>query len=175
MSTSTKNNLILDITIFAAFLAIASPKLTGNTIHEWLSLALAAAVITHLLFHWDWIVSVSKKFFKKLFHQSRLNYVVNIAFFLLLTTSMLSGLLISKSILATFGIQINVGRSWEMLHRLTSDWALIALGLHFALHAKWLFFNIKRYLINPVAKGFQRPQAQQRGQLAVQPIRIDEK
>ena len=59
MSTSTKNNLILDITIFAAFLAIASPKLTGNTIHEWLALALAAAIVVHLLFHWKWLVTIS--------------------------------------------------------------------------------------------------------------------
>lgn len=170
MSVKTKTNLILDLSIFAAFLVVASPSLTGMTIHEWLALALGAAVLAHLLFHWDWVVSVSKKFFKKLFHQSRLNYIVNIAFFVLATASMFSGLLISKSLLATLGISLNMDRSWETLHRMTSDWAIIALGLHFALHTKWLVFNTKRYLITPVTKRFLRPASSSSGQLAVQPV-----
>ena len=175
MSHKTKTNLILDLSIFFAFLAVASPALTGMTIHEWLALALAAAVVTHLLFHWDWIVSVGKDFFRKFFHQSRLNFIVNLLFLITATASMLSGLLISKSILSTLGIHLNVDHSWETLHKLTSDWAVIALGLHFALHVKWLVFNLKRYLLNPVFELFARPKSQPHGQLATQPVRIDEK
>ena len=169
MSTSTKNNLILDITIFAAFLAIASPKLTGNTIHEWLALALAAAIVVHLLFHWKWIVTISKEFFRKLFHQSRLNYIINILLFVMMTASMFSGLMISKSILETLGIHLNVGRSWQVLHNLTSNLSVVILGIHFALHFKWFLSALKRYLITPVSQLFKRPRA---GALAVQPIRI---
>ncbi len=173
MSVKTKTSLILDLIIFVALLVVASPNMTGMAIHEWLALALAAAIVAHLLFHWKWIVSVSKKFFAKLFHESRLNYVVNLAFFVLMTASMFSGLLISKSILDFFGIHLNVGRTWQMIHKLTSDWALIALGLHFALHVKWLVFNLKRYLFDPVTKGLRRRQPQPHGQLAAQPIRTD--
>jgi hypothetical protein len=54
---STKTNLILDITILSAFLVIANPSLTGNSIHEWLGVSFAAAIITHLLFHWKWLVN----------------------------------------------------------------------------------------------------------------------
>ncbi len=169
MSTSTRNNLILDITIFAAFLAIASPKLTGNTIHEWLSLALAAAIVVHLLFHWKWIIALSKNFFQKLFHLSRLNYIVNILLFIMMTASMFSGLLISKSILETLGIHLDVGQNWKMLHNLTSDLSVILLGVHFALHFKWLLSTLKRYLITPAIQLFQRPRA---GALVVEPIRI---
>ena len=169
MSTSTKNNLILDITIFAAFLEIASPKLTGDTIHEWLSLVLAAAIVVHLLFHWKWIVTVSKKFFQELFHQSRLNYVVNLLLFIMMTASMFSGLMISKSILDILGIQLDIGRSWKTLHNLTSNLSVTLLGIHFALHFEWLIATLKRYLFTPVSKLFQRPQA---GALAVEPVRI---
>ena len=59
---STKTNLTLDITIFTAFLAVANPTITGMTIHEWLALAFAAAIVTHLIFHWDWLVVIN--FFK---------------------------------------------------------------------------------------------------------------
>jgi hypothetical protein len=101
---STKTNLVLDLAIFTAFLVASNPHLTGNTIHEWLSISFAAAIITHLLFHWDWIVKVGSEFIKKLFHQSRLNFIVDSLFFIAMTGSMLSGLMISKDILSTLGI-----------------------------------------------------------------------
>lgn len=175
MSVKTKTNLILDLSIFAAFLAVASPSLTGMTIHEWLALSLAAAVVAHMLFHWDWVINVSKSFFKKLFHQSRLNFIVNMFFLVTATAAMFSGLLISKSIMVTLGIQLNADHSWETLHKLTADWSLIALGLHFALHAKWLAFSLKRYLVSPAVKRFSHPKTQPLGQLAAQPIHINEK
>lgn len=53
---STKTNLIVDMVIFAAFLVVSNPHLTGNTIHEWLGVAFGAAIVTHLLFHWHWLV-----------------------------------------------------------------------------------------------------------------------
>lgn len=84
---STKTNLTLDIVIFSAFLAVSNPHLTGNTIHEWLGVSFAGALITHLLFHWEWIIKVGREFFKKLFHQSRLNFVVNTLFFIAMTGS----------------------------------------------------------------------------------------
>jgi len=168
---STKTNLILDITIFSAFLAVSNPSLTSMTIHEWLALAFAAALVTHLLFHWSWLVSVTKQFFKKLFHQSRLNYVIDALFFVSMTTAMLSGLLISKSVMSTLGIELNASHGWESIHRLASDTSLIMLGLHFALHFKWVLTNLKRYLVSPVIRLFRRPRA---GALASQPIRVDE-
>src|SRR5512141_2533514 len=101
----TKRNLILDLSMLGAFLAVSNPHLTGVTVHEWLALSLAGTVIAHLLFHWDWIIKVGKGFFKKLWHQSRLNFVVNALFFTVMTGTLFSGLMISKSVLPAFGTQ----------------------------------------------------------------------
>ena len=155
MNASTKTNLVLDLTIFSAFLAIASPKLTGNTIHEWLAVAFGAAIVAHLLFHWKWLVNVTTKFFHNLFNQSRLNFVVDLLFFLVMTVTLLSGLMISKDIMSFLGIQLNVSHSWESLHRLASDASVVLLGIHFALHWKWLVTNIGRYIVSPVASIFK--------------------
>ncbi|HMZ08632.1 MAG TPA: DUF4405 domain-containing protein [Anaerolineales bacterium] len=155
MNASTKTNLVLDLTIFSAFLAIASPKLTGNTIHEWLAVAFGAAIVAHLLFHWKWLVNVTTKFFHNLFNQSRLNFVVDLLFFLVMTATLLSGLMISKDIMSFLGIQLNVSHSWESLHRLASDASVVLLGIHFALHWKWLVTNIGRYIVSPVASIFK--------------------
>ena len=153
---STKTNLILDLTMLGAFLTVSNPHLTGMTIHEWLAVSLAGAVITHLLLHWNWIVNVGREFFKKLWHQSRLNFVVNTLFFVSMTGSIFSGLLISESVLSTFGIHLDVSRSWRSIHTLMSDASVIMLGVHFALHLKWVGNNIGRYMINPIRGLFQR-------------------
>lgn len=167
---TAKNNLILDITIFTAFLAVANPSLTGMTVHEWLALAFGAAIITHLLFHWNWLVTVTKQFYRKLFHKSRLNYIVDALFFISMTATMLSGLLISKSVMSTLGIQLNASHGWESIHRLASDTSLFMLGLHFALHFNWVLANLKRYLVFPVMRLFRRPGV---GALAAEPARIE--
>jgi len=168
--SNNRRNLVLDFIIFAAFLAVANPSLTGMTIHEWLALAFAAAIVTHLLFHWKWLVKLTQKFFQKLFCQSRLNYVVDALFFITMTTTMFSGLLISKSILSTLGIHLNVSHSWERIHTLASDASLIFLGLHFALHFNWVVISLKRYIVSPVARFFQRARG---GGLTPQPIHVD--
>ena len=153
---STKTKLALDIVIFTAMLAVTNPHLTGNTIHEWLGVSLAAGIITHLLFNWNWIVNVTKTFFKKLFHESRLNYVINLLFFIAMTGSLFSGLLISKDVMSTLGIQLNVSGGWKMLHSLTSDASVLILGLHVAMHWKWIVSNIGRYVVSPVRNLFQQ-------------------
>jgi hypothetical protein len=158
--------------MFGAFLAVSNPHLTGVTVHEWLALSLAGAVITHLLFHWNWIVKVGKDFFKKLWHQSRLNFVVNTLFFIAMTGTLFSGLMISENVLPTLGIQLAVSRSWRSIHFLMSDVSVILLGIHFALHWKWVVTNIGRYVVNPIRGLFQQPAQPQ--VLAAQPVRVEE-
>lgn len=157
MTVKTKTNLILDITIFIAFLVVANPHLTGNSIHEWLSLSFAAAIVTHLLFHWKWLVNVTKAYFQKLFHRSRLNYMVNLLFFVAMTVAMFSGLMISKDILALLGIHLDVSRTWKTIHNLSSDISIILLGIHFALHWSWIVNTIKLYIIKPVLDEARKP------------------
>jgi len=168
---STRTNLTLDLIIFTALLAVANPHLTGNTIHEWLGIALAGAIVTHLLLHWDWIVKVGRDFFKKFFHQSRLNFVVNTLFFIAMTGSFFSGILISKDVMSALGIQLNVSGGWKSIHTLLSDASVIILGVHVALHWKWIVTNIGRYILTPIGSLFRRPAPRV---LAVQPVRIDE-
>ena len=77
-------------------------------------------------------------------------------FFIAMTGALFSGLLISQSVLATFGIHLDVSRSWRSIHELLSDASLLLLGVHVALHWKWSVVNLNRYLLNPVRSLFQR-------------------
>ncbi len=168
----TKKKLILDLTMFGAFLAVSNPRFTGISIHEWLGVSFIAAIVTHLLFNWEWIVNVGKTFFRKLWHQSRLNFVVDTAFFIVMTGVLFSGLVISKSVLPTLGIQLNAGGSWRSIHFMLSDASVILMGLHFALHWKWVVSNIGRYIVNPVRNLFQKQSVPQ--VLTAQPVKVKE-
>lgn len=156
MTVSNKTNLIFDSIVFLAFLVLANPDMTGMTIHEWLGVAFLAAVLTHLVLHWEWIVNVTARFFKQLWHSSRLNYVINLFFLVLMTGALFSGLMISESVLAFLGISVERNPVWEGLHHTLSDASVLVLGLHLALHWKWIVNSLRRYLVQPMAGRFWR-------------------
>jgi hypothetical protein len=152
-----KTNLLIDTGIFFAFLVVMSPNFSGIAVHEWLSLALAAAVVVHLLLHWKWIVGVGARFFKKLWHASRLKFVVDALMFVAFVAVMLSGLLISKSALPALGLpMVEASRVWRMLHSASADVSVLLVGLHFALNWDWVVGMLRRYVIAPLA-GLARP------------------
>lgn len=166
-----KTNLYVDLGIFAAFLVVFEPALTGVTIHEWFSLAFAAAIVVHLLLHWNWIVSVTVKFFRKLWHTSRLNYVLNVLLLAAFVAIMLSGIMISRSVAPVLGLQLGEAREWRFIHSSAANFSLLLLGLHVALHWKWIVSALKRYVFS----FFRRPAARPALQAAPVPVRTDER
>lgn len=74
MTTSNRTKLLLDIGTFAAFLMAMAPRSSGLAVHEWLTLALAATIIVHLLFNWNWIAEVTKRLFFRGLNVSQVNY-----------------------------------------------------------------------------------------------------
>ena len=174
MLNKTKTNLLIDITIFIAFLVAGEPAITGLPIHEWFSLAFIAALITHLVLHWDWIVSITITFVKRLFHETRFNYLVDFLVFLSFITVMLSGLLISRTVFSAFGIQVQVTRAWREIHSLSANLTLLLIGLHFAMHWKWIVSSFQRYILAPLGSLIHRQQDSSAVQLSAQPVQIDE-
>lgn len=157
-----KTNLLLDTGIFAAFLVAMEPRFSGIAVHEWLSLALAATIIVHLLLHWKWITGVAAQFFKKLWHSSRLKFVVDTLLFVTFIAVMMSGILISRSALPALGIQLGQeDGAWRMLHRLSADASVLLVGLHFALNWGWVASTVKRLVADPLARLFSSHQTAQ--------------
>jgi len=149
---SARTNLWVDAAVFIGFLVAFEPGLTGIAIHEWLSVALAATLIVHLALHWDWVIKVAIQFLRKLFHTSRLNFVVDVLLFAAFVLVMLSGILISRSVLAALGIQVAASPTWRFLHSWSADASLVLTGLHFALHWKWIVGAVTRYVVKPLRR-----------------------
>ena len=139
----TKLNLFLDLTIALAFVVEMEEHFTGLRIHELLGLAFGAAIVVHLALHWKWIVNVTWRFFQNLFHESRLNYVLNLALFVDMLVVIVTGILISRTLGLNFG---QGARSIEQIHILSSELSLIIVGLHLALHWKWILAHSQKYL-----------------------------
>ena len=170
---SAKTNLTLDIAIFSAFLVASSPAFTGLAIHEWLSVAFAATLVLHLLFHWKWIATLTKTFFKNLLHASRLDYLVDGLLFVAMTAAILSGLMISRSVMVTLGISLSAVPAWRSIHSLSANLSLVLVAVHFGLHWKWVVTNFRRYILTPISGLVQNP-AGRAAQFATQPVKIDD-
>lgn len=167
-----KKNLIIDSLIFLAFLVVASPNFSGITIHEWLGLALLGTIVIHVFLHLNWITSVGKSFFKKLWHSSRFKFVLDILVFLSFITVSLSGIMISKAALPALGISLGeVSAAWRQLHSFSAEASVLFIGLHFALNWGIVVKMFKKYVFSPLGRFFHRNQLTQR---PVE-VRIDER
>ena len=148
----TRTNLIVDIIIFVGFMLSTAPAFTGMAIHEWLGLALAAGIVTHLLLHWQWLVEVTRRFFRRMPWGTRINYVLNSLLFVSIVLISASGIMISKEALPLLGLEVSGGGSWKMIHTLSADAIVFLMGLHVALHWSWIVDAVKRYLLSPLAR-----------------------
>jgi hypothetical protein len=146
-----KTNLVIDTGVLLAFLISTAPRFTGNLIHEWLGVALAAALIVHIFLHLDWISAVGLRFFKNLWQVSRLQFFVDIFIFIAFIVLITTGLMMSKSVLSTLGIQLAMtSRSVKMIHSTASNAAVLLAGVHLALHWSWIVCMVKKYVLSPV-------------------------
>jgi hypothetical protein len=143
-SKRNTTNLIVDSAIFLAFLVAMAPHFSGMAIHEWLGIAFGAAIITHLLLHWQWIIEITKRLFGKTQWSARINYILNALLFIDITAIIFSGLMISDVALPALGIQLALGGSWRMLHGTAANLFLVLTGLHVAVHWQWIANMFKR-------------------------------
>ena len=152
--SKTKIKLVIDIGIFIAFLIAMDPRSSGIAVHEWLSTAAFAAIVVHLLLSWDWIVQITQRFTTKVNNQSRINYILNWVLFFDVTVIILSGLMISETVVPSLGISLPRNFAWRSLHELSANMFLFLLGLHTALHWSWIAETFKRYVFQPIGKLF---------------------
>ncbi len=160
-NNNTKTKLAIDILIFFGFLIAMDPRSTGVALHEWLTVASMAAIITHLLLNWDWIVQLTKRFFTLPVLRPRINYALNLLLFIDLVLIMYTGIMISESFVPFFGLSLPMDFSMRRLHDTTANIFVLLLGLHTALHWDWILNAFRRYVFGPLGRALGAKRASQ--------------
>ena len=142
---------MLDGLMFVVFVLASAPHTTGMAIHEWLGLGLTVTTVFHLLLHWQWLVEVTRRFFRKMPLNTRINWLLNALLFIAITLVAVSGMLISEVLLRLLGLQGLNGGLWNMTHTTAGEVIPLLAGLHVALHWGWVVNAVKRYVVRPLA------------------------
>ncbi len=76
---------------------------------------------------------------------------------------MLSWIMISRTIMPLLGIQLAGQPVWRSLHTTSADLSVFLVGLHFALHWKWVVSAISQLFMQPVRRLAGKPQLKPEG------------
>lgn len=144
-TNSPKINWLMDAGLFAFLLASFWLDLTGLFLHQWLGLVLAAGVGFHLLAHWSWVKSVTRRFFGHTSGQARLFYLIDVSLLLSLTLTGVTGLVISTWL----GLDLANYATWKNLHVVSSLFVLLAVVLKIGLHWRWIVKVAGRTIFAP--------------------------
>ena len=135
---NTRRRLMLDIAMFATLIIANDPSGTGLAAHEWIGVALAGAVVTHLAVNWRRTLRQVAGFLDRLRSGARAGLALDGLLALSAAAVVTTGLAQSHVILPTVGVAPLSGGIVGALH-LWSAWASVGLAtLHFALHWRWV-------------------------------------
>ncbi len=145
--SKTRLNWIVDVTLLLSFVPLFLEDATGRSNHQIIGVIFGTGILYHILLHWKWVVSVTKRFFKRQPKQTRINYILNIMMLIDLIIATVTGLIISswfggKSLFAT-------EREYYQMMGLhdTTSWVLLVLIVgHLWMHRKWIVSVGRKYM-----------------------------
>ncbi len=134
----------VDLGLFVAWMLAAIPGLTGVPLHEWIAVGIVLVLLTHVVMHWNWVVRQLRRL--RVRAQNQVNRLLDLAMWGLATTVMLSGFVISESVLPAIGLQIDQTTMWMRVHSLASALLLFVLAFHLLSHGGWILTQTKALL-----------------------------
>jgi len=126
----------VDIALFLAWMVAAVPGATGIPVHEWTATGIVLVVTMHVVMHWNRVVRHVTRLRGRL--RSQAKRLTDAAMWVLATTVLLSGFVISESVLPGLGIEIQQTTLWLRLHALSSSLLLVVLAVHVLGHREWI-------------------------------------
>ena len=151
--SQTQVRVWIDLLFFIGMVLVLAPQATGIVVHEWASFLIIIPFFLHLILDWKWIVSVTKRLFKRTKGEIRFNYVLDWLLFFLFVTATFTGVVISEAALPALGINVTIDPFWSSMHDLSANLMMAVIGIHLAMHWKWIVTNVKKYVLRRPAQG----------------------
>jgi hypothetical protein len=136
-------SLALDGLLLLAVGTLHSWRLTGVPLHEWLGVALAGALVVHLLLHFSWIESRTRRLAEPGAWRNRANVALNGTLFAAMAGAVASGLFMAKSLFPGFQ-PVGEYLRWHGIHETCSNLALVLVGLHLGLNGDRVSAGLRR-------------------------------
>lgn len=143
----SKVRAILDIFFFLLMVLVLIPQSTGIPIHEWASFIILLPFFLHLIINWNWISTNSTKLVKGQLKKTTFDYFFNWVLYFFMITVTVSGIVISEAALPVFGIHFKPDNFWSVIHNVSATLFMVLLGVHLALHWKWIKGAIRKLKI----------------------------
>jgi small-conductance mechanosensitive channel len=121
-------------------------RITGDAAHEWIGVSVFVLFIAHNIINRKWY----KNIFKGTYTIRRIVMTsVNLSLALTMATLILTGLLISRTVLAF--LQLSGGMALRQIHTTAAYWGLLLIAVHIGLH--WgMFINAARNMTGITTK-----------------------
>ncbi len=134
----------IDVLSLVIIILLFSPLITGLALHELLGLIFVFPFITHLLFSWLWIKQSPGRALTHADRRYKLNLILNTSLFVLVVMELMSGVMISQSLIPLFGLNTFNDWEWRALHNQSSVGLVIIVSLHIAMNWQRILFYFKK-------------------------------
>ncbi|MGR6647896.1 DUF4405 domain-containing protein [Avibacterium paragallinarum] len=132
MKKKTLFQLAQDLVMTVVLLSLFGYHLYDESTHGWLGIAFFALIISHLVLNTWWLKTL---FSAKPTPYSLLQYSINFTTFLLFFTACISGIMLSKHLLAEMPFH-STSDLIRKIHMTSTHWLQIMIGVHLGLHWK---------------------------------------
>ena len=147
MNTKTVFKIFLDIIMTIFFVLLMNLHVTGLVFHEIAGIAVFIFIIIHLILNFSWLKSITTNLFLKkneINTKTKLMYALNIGLFVSITIIVVTGIMISTYLFPSTSSSPFV----TVIHKGASFVALGLIGIHVALHLKYLVAAFKNIFTN---------------------------
>lgn len=130
-----RKRLAFDLAVLVVYLASANPGITGIPVHEWVGLGAFVLLAAHCASRGMWRGTAGKGIGLT---------VLNVLVLLCTALCVVSGVMVSGTVLPTFGLFADGYYFWDPLHAVAAKMLLTLLLVHVAVHIPWIAGALKK-------------------------------
>ena len=133
-----KRLFAVDAVALAAYLAAATPALTGVAVHEWLGIGVLVVFLVHVVQHAGWVADAVRGSIRNPSLARTGNLALDALVLVVFMVVTVSGVLISGAVLPMFGLYADGYYFWDPLHAIAAKALLALLLVHVVVHWRWI-------------------------------------